>query len=429
MKPKYWLLLSVAVAGALESAACSSSFHSCDETRTCTSTAGAGAGTAGRGDAGDTSNAPDAGAPTDSEMGGQAGGGGEAGESSTTPDAGAAGEAGAVGVMCDASVDLKTDPKNCGSCGHDCLGGDCTLGKCQPIEIAKDQGTLFTVAVDEHFIYWGGDGSSIAKKSIDNSGARIELAPAAAREFAYNLLAVGQTLYWSNDWKDNAVRGCALPLCSNGPQDLIVAGTPARRLFYGVGDSTMYFTQEKSIWKKALPAGLSTQLTPTTDIAANIASDGTYLYWTEFSTADKTSAIRKIAVTGGAGSDLATGLNYLERLVAHKKLLYVLENPTDGTGVSGDARILMLPLPNGLVNATIPAFANAGKLVGELAVDDSGVYWTEMSAEGSVRHCPLIDCAGSPEVLASAMKPRGITTDALAVYWVTTDGHVMKLAK
>src|SRR5262249_35669288 len=31
-------------------------------------------------------------------------------------------------------VDLASDPHNCGQCGHDCGGGSCANGACQPFE-------------------------------------------------------------------------------------------------------------------------------------------------------------------------------------------------------------------------------------------------------------------------------------------------------
>src|SRR5204863_597521 len=36
-----------------------------------------------------------------------------------------------------ACVDLTSDAKNCGTCGHDCLGGTCMEGQCQPVLIAQ----------------------------------------------------------------------------------------------------------------------------------------------------------------------------------------------------------------------------------------------------------------------------------------------------
>ncbi|HEX7508686.1 MAG TPA: hypothetical protein VF550_18080, partial [Polyangia bacterium] len=34
-----------------------------------------------------------------------------------------------------ACTDLLSDPKNCGTCGHDCLGGACSAGACQPVAV------------------------------------------------------------------------------------------------------------------------------------------------------------------------------------------------------------------------------------------------------------------------------------------------------
>jgi hypothetical protein len=34
--------------------------------------------------------------------------------------------------------DLETDPHDCGVCGHDCQGGDCAAGRCQPFVLAEN---------------------------------------------------------------------------------------------------------------------------------------------------------------------------------------------------------------------------------------------------------------------------------------------------
>src|SRR5437764_9527129 len=33
------------------------------------------------------------------------------------------------------SADVHVDPRNCGSCGHDCHGGACAAGVCQPVTL------------------------------------------------------------------------------------------------------------------------------------------------------------------------------------------------------------------------------------------------------------------------------------------------------
>src|SRR5262249_46285224 len=38
-----------------------------------------------------------------------------------------------------ACVDEQSDRKNCGACGHDCLGAVCASGKCQPVTLVTGQ--------------------------------------------------------------------------------------------------------------------------------------------------------------------------------------------------------------------------------------------------------------------------------------------------
>lgn len=134
MKSKYWLIAGVLGAATLQVSACSSDFHSCYDTRTCPRAGGAGVGEAGAEEAGGPSTGGGSGGASGSEaMAGEGGVGGEGGMS--LPDAGAAGdESGPCG-----GADLSSDPKNCGTCEHDCtaspnlatdVGIECKAGKC-----------------------------------------------------------------------------------------------------------------------------------------------------------------------------------------------------------------------------------------------------------------------------------------------------------
>jgi len=409
-------------------AACTDGFSSsnCRETRTCPRPPGDG-GESAAGDGGG-SGEPIAGATT---AGTPAGGGANASATGgaggqVEPENGGMGSAGAPeSPVCPEEQDFESDSKNCGSCGHDCLGGDCVLGECQPIEIARNQGRLFTIAVDRKFIYWAGDGSVVAKKSIDNTGTVSELVPASAKESVYDWALVGQTLYWSNDWKDNGVRGCALPSCGNGPQLLVPGTTPPRDVIFGVEAGALYYTQGASVWQKLLPAGANTQLTPATNTAVELAADGAYVYWSEYE--DGVSVIRRVGLNGGASSPVAGGLGYLNELSVSGSGLYVLEDPRNGAG-NTDARILKIPLPAGVGMEAPPVFSAAGFSTRSMTVDDTGVYWTQRDPEATIRYCPHQECANSV-VLAESVKPWGIVTDELAIYWTTEDGQVMKLAK
>lgn len=52
---------------------------------------------------------------------------------------------------CDA---VASNPKHCGTCGHDCQGGTCSGGVCQPVVLASGQDHPDSIAVDAASIYW-----------------------------------------------------------------------------------------------------------------------------------------------------------------------------------------------------------------------------------------------------------------------------------
>ena len=50
-------------------------------------------------------------------------------------------------------IDRMADPLHCGECGHDCLGGECDAGECQPVSLFVE-GDLRDLAADEDYVYF-----------------------------------------------------------------------------------------------------------------------------------------------------------------------------------------------------------------------------------------------------------------------------------
>src|SRR5262249_12538358 len=48
----------------------------------------------------------------------------------------------------------SSDPHNCGGCGHDCLGGACDQGVCQPVVLATTVGAPNSLVVDGEDVFW-----------------------------------------------------------------------------------------------------------------------------------------------------------------------------------------------------------------------------------------------------------------------------------
>lgn len=78
--------------------------------------------------------------------------GGSAGRTSTGGSSGASGISGSSG-HCSAST--NTDPKNCGRCGHDCIGGQCQSGQCQPITLySANNANCTKIAINSKTVFW-----------------------------------------------------------------------------------------------------------------------------------------------------------------------------------------------------------------------------------------------------------------------------------
>ena len=74
---------------------------------------------------------------------------------------------GAGGTASCEGVDFAEDPAHCGSCGHDCAGGDCDAGVCQPVEIwasSADPKSRFSwgITIAEDQVVWLSDEGTLA---------------------------------------------------------------------------------------------------------------------------------------------------------------------------------------------------------------------------------------------------------------------------
>lgn len=118
------------------------------------------------------------------------GGAGAGGQSGAATGGGGSG----AGAPC--SADVLEDPANCGACGHDCLGGECVEGACQPVEFAVG-GTPQGLAADSERVYWADrDVGKIRSLRRDMTDARVLVAIPGTLE-PTRLTLFGGTLFFS----------------------------------------------------------------------------------------------------------------------------------------------------------------------------------------------------------------------------------------
>jgi hypothetical protein len=361
------------------------------------------------------------------------GDGGSAGASGSSGSGGSAGSGGSGGVdagdafapctapaaECDGNpatvceTDLDVDPASCGACGHDCLGGTCSAGKCQPVTLVAT-GTPTRLAIDATHVYYvdynGGGVFSVPK--IGGTPTTLATGQKSVR------IAVDAThVYWTNEQGNDILR---VPKLGGATEIVHTANTPYG---FALDVAMIYYTELRAGGSVAVVpklGGVPVPISTGENWPFEVTLAPTHVYWTQLS---NNADLRRAPLAGGAPESVLTGLS----------------NPTavtnDGTtvfvGVLGNGnnkgQVLAVPLAGGATTV----LAQAQQQPRGLAVDGVHLYWTN-GAGGTVMRIAKDGSDNQvPELLSSGGKtPLGIAIDAIAVYWADDQSStIQKLAK
>jgi hypothetical protein len=284
-------------------------------------------------------------------------------------------------VDADAScnADLQTDPKHCGRCGHDCLGGACAAGACQPFVFAANEAQVTGIEVVGNDLVWTRPTAGLVRiMPLDGSAAPRTLinGPAIGLTFPAGVTDFGASLFITDR----------------------SSGTISK------------FTRDGGlVWKQG------TFSTPT-----GIATDGTAIFFA----VQEQDGIRSIPMDGGDAASRMTGLNF-----------------PYGVALGGGGRIfaasasgiLSAPQDSGVPVVTVSPTARFQDGGGDLthvgiAVDDGKVFFT-VQPLGIVASVPV--GGGTATILASGQaSPFGLDVSPTAIYWANFDSStIMKLAR
>ncbi|GAC1532511.1 MAG: hypothetical protein NVS3B10_27470 [Polyangiales bacterium] len=151
---------------------------------------------------------------------------------------------------------LASDPQNCGYCGHSCLGGECSMGACQIIALAKD-GTnlegLFGIVRIANNLYVTDDGHGLSRVLFRAPVTPASDAGTPAPDYFF---MPGMFDAGGNDFAD------------------WLALDGAGKLFFSIGGSGIYAVNPNN-----------TGLTTVAETGRNhvaLAVDTTYAYWVQY---------------------------------------------------------------------------------------------------------------------------------------------------
>lgn len=364
---------------------------------------------------------PDGGAPLDS---------GASPDADATPP-----NDGPVDAAAPCAADVRTDPLNCGLCGHYCQGGACLSGACQPFAIAITSGSV-GIAIDATFVYWAdADAGAIDKisKSLTRLGTATPVVTGTAAQNVQGIAADGTFVYWTNKMASGQVHR-ALP---TGAALTTIATKQGEPDWIASNGTTVVWSNQSGNQIMSVPANSDGGVTPKQlnvsgengTTPAGVAIDGTSAYY-----ASKISGgglAETVTLAGGAVRELGTA-TYVGMAVDNVNAYW--------TGGSANPSVYQ----NGKTStpATETAIAT-GALVCPLAVasDGTNVYFVDQGTTscappgndaGAVYRVPVGHTGALPPPMAGGLvDPQGIAVDSTAIYWVTggTVGAVMKLAK
>lgn len=329
-----------------------------------------------------------------------------------------------------ACVFLANDGKNCGECGHDCGGGACVLGACQPAPI------LTTNLTDTTYIAPGADGVYFIE------GMRLSVCPLAGCQSgpvdvvtrtlqgmgSQIVVSPGRVTWAGNQEQINErpqIQSCPTPgACSSV---VVVHGG-------GFGSIPGLTTHGTDIYTWA---DMGKNLLRTTCDAQGCGTPdailgGTAPPRTDTLTVDDTGVyyintagvLNRCGLTGACTpTQLSTGYtsNYLLGLYAHKGILY-FPDASDGSGRASISTCTSMSC------SATTFFKGTTKTLGNMkqfAVDDSGVYWLDL--DGSMKTCPLAGCGAAVPTFYKNDKIDHFRLYGDYVYFVTKDAGVAKI--
>jgi hypothetical protein len=308
-----------------------------------------------------------------------------------------------------------SDGKNCGACAHDCLGGICSGGQCQPVMIAQYIGNPMIIYVGAQAVYITTDLGYVGRANKDGSDLKPFAMPGFASSTYYG------TLLAEDGDRVFLVRtgGSAIQLSY-----CLTTGCDATATPIG-GQYTQFFTVDQSdhkiIWVDYSPSRLVSGSTTGTMSGVDVpggtlasGSSGGRLFYSKGGIyfADG-NGISRIPVAGGSVAGVTAGSAPLAILAANNTSLFLYDGRVIGS----------VPLPSGDGGSPKPLIATAlsANVDGHFAADDSAMYWVSNSQANT---CQISNCSGTQKALPKraidAINDVGI--DAAAVYLFAQSG-------
>ncbi len=321
--------------------------------------------------------------------------------------------------MVDAGVclaDIFTDPLNCGRCGHDCLGGQCVAGRCQPVTLTTFTKDRWYLAGNSTTVYvLGRDDDPNNAHTIQKYNRLTKKVDAVSTEKdPFFVRIAGDAVYWSTVSQPSTLRRWA---ADGGSAAATVAQLPNGQLgleFVTTGDGFAFITTLSTLFRVNLSNGEVQDWGNYNDIEG-IARIGRQLYFTSVGNENQ---LWSLDIDTKVATPIATIMFKPRRVIATADSIFISGYPV------GIARIgRMNASKEEITRAQVPGLGLQG-----LAADSQYFYW---SSGDSIFRSPVANFGFQFETLSRGESdPVDIFVDDKAIIWINRGtGELRQLAK
>ncbi len=315
---------------------------------------------------------------------------------------------------CDADLtngcetDLQSSPTHCGACSHDCLGGGCEQGQCQPLLLASsiDVSAAARLSVDElRVIYCSADGIHRLELGASSSDDPGDHQVATSSDSVLSVVHRDEAIYWSAGSAITSLTGVFYQQAGAKPQQLAIAG------------DYLFWTQRgsggvaHSVNKRALLGGDVVELT-TLEEPPDLLGASTSTFYFGARVGQQHGLFRASAPATPIVTWTPLQTTMMVVLSAALDEHYVYFNRP--TGKAQGTELWRLSHDGEADGATKMVDSDD---IRSFTLDGDYLYFTD--SNGSVQR--VGDDGGSPElIVGSQNNPTAVATNSQAVFWLTT---------
>jgi hypothetical protein len=292
-------------------------------------------------------------------------------------------------------TNLTNSRTSCGRCGHDCLGGTCSSGQCQPVQLGTDLNNApIHFVIDATYIY-GINAYGTVTRRLKDGGSPVMLATGdqSPQWPPPHVALSGGALFYTGTGADAGDSGTVSAVSADGGASVVIASGDAP---FAIGAAGAYVAWSESAGPVETSALRLCKLAPRPDggpiaSCASVATLGT-----------EPGTVDAIGLRGGT-------------------LYYTNAGQTADAGVGG-VRSCDLP-----ACAPVDTLAPSAPLSPfALAQDGNALLWTTRS--GYVMSCPY-PCSAAETFDMDQPGPRFLAIDGANAFWTNADGTIRTVAR